>query len=116
MPSSKSWVLLREDKNAGKTAKNGVPKSGFGDRQVGAFSVFCVRHTGIPFIFWAKSAFFHKIVRFRGWCNTTPVCPEKEPDSWAILTSTRIHWWMLVGVVGLACCTSSGVNWVGVAE
>jgi len=72
MPSSKSWVLLREDKNAGKTAKNGVPKSGFGDRQVGAFSVFRPRHTGGPFIFWRKTRFFQKSGQFRGWCNITP--------------------------------------------
>jgi len=49
-----------------------VPKSGFGDRQVGAFSVFRARHTGIPFIFWPKSRFFQKTEQFRGWCNTTP--------------------------------------------
>jgi len=52
--------------NAEKYTKKGLPKSGLGDRQVGAFSVFGVRHTGIPFIFWPFFAFFRKIDRFRG--------------------------------------------------
>jgi len=34
-----------------KYAKKGVQKRGDPDRQVGAFSVFGARHTGIPFIF-----------------------------------------------------------------
>jgi len=53
--------------------KKGPPKSGLGDRQVGAFSVFWPRDTGIPFIFWAFFDFFQKIARLRGWCNITPV-------------------------------------------
>jgi len=52
------------------------PKKGLGDRQVGAFSVFCARHTGGPFIFGRKSSFFQKTDRFRGWCNITPDRPE----------------------------------------
>jgi len=65
-----------------KRCKKQPPKSGLGDRQVGAFSVFRARHTGIPFIFRPKSLFFRKICRFRGWCNTTPsVCRDR--DLWA---------------------------------
>jgi len=61
-----------------KIAKKQPPKSGLGDRQVGAFSVFGAGHTGGPFIFRPKSPFFRKICRFRGWCNTTPsVCREQ---------------------------------------
>jgi len=55
-----------------KYAKKGVQKRGDPDRQVGAFSIFGARHTGIPFIFWRKTLFFHKIDGFRGWCNTGP--------------------------------------------
>jgi len=58
-----------------KYGQNHVQKSGFGGRQVGAFSVFRSGDTGIPFIFWQKTLFFHKIARLRGWCNITPsVC------------------------------------------
>jgi len=61
---------MPEDREKGeKRTKKGPPKSGLGDRQVGAFSVFCVRHTAGPFIFWPKSRFFQKSGRFRGWCN-----------------------------------------------
>jgi len=49
-----------------KMTKKGPPKSGLGDRQVGAFSVFWPRDTGIPFIFWAFFDFFQKIARLRG--------------------------------------------------
>jgi len=65
------WLGYKTEKNK---PQKGVPKTGFGDRQVGAFSVFRARHTGIPFIFWPKSRFFQKTEQFRGWCNTTPDC------------------------------------------
>jgi len=64
-------------KNTPDEAQNRPPKSGLGDRQVGAFSVFGVWHTGIPFIFWRFFAFLRKIGRLRGWCNTTPVRQPK---------------------------------------
>jgi len=38
-------------KIARKYGQNHPQKSGFGDRQVGAFSVFWLGDTGIPFIF-----------------------------------------------------------------
>jgi len=59
-------------KCAEKQPWNRPPKTGFGDRQVGAFCKFRVWHTGIPFIFSPKMRFFRKFDRFRGWCNTTP--------------------------------------------
>jgi len=65
-------------KNRQNKPKKRVPKSGFGDRQVGAFSVFGARHTGGPFIFWQKTRFFRKSEQFRGWCNTTPDCRVPE--------------------------------------
>jgi len=46
--------------------KNRGPKKCFRGRQVGAFSDFCARHTGGPFIFSLKTLFFRKIDRFRG--------------------------------------------------
>jgi len=52
------------NKKCQKWAEKGPQKRGLGGRQVGAFSVFRPGDTGIPFIFWPKSAFFHKIVRF----------------------------------------------------
>jgi len=58
-----------------KRARKQPPKSGLGDRQVGAFSVFRLRDTGIPFIFWPFSLFFRKNGRLRGWCNTGPGIP-----------------------------------------
>jgi len=64
--------MQNEDQKCQKRAKKQAPKSGLGDRQVGAFSVFWLRDTGIPFIFWRFWAFFQKIVRLRGWCNITP--------------------------------------------
>jgi len=65
-------------KFGGNMPENGVPKTGFGGRQVGAFSIFRPGHTGIPFIFWRFFAFFRKIGRLRGWCNTTPVRQPKK--------------------------------------
>jgi len=44
----------------------GVQKTGLGDRQVGAFSVFRAGHTGGPFIFCPKTPFFQKMSQFRG--------------------------------------------------
>jgi len=67
-----------------KKAKKQAPKSGLGDRQVGAFSVFWPGHTGTPFIFCPFLPFFRFFCRFRGWCNTgaglpcfssSPICP-----------------------------------------
>jgi len=49
-----------------KMPQNGVPKNGFGDRQVGAFCKNRLGDTGIPFIFSRKSLFFRKMCRFRG--------------------------------------------------
>jgi len=43
--------LNSRSKSGRKTGQNGGRKTGLGDRQVGAFSVFRPRHTGIPFIF-----------------------------------------------------------------
>jgi len=64
-----------EQESGIKMSKKQPPKSGLGDRQVGAFSVFGAGHTGGPFIFSRKSRFLRKICRFRGWCNTTPSAP-----------------------------------------
>jgi len=61
------------NKKGQKIAKKAPRKSGFGGRQVGAFSIFWLRHTGIPFSFWRFFAFLRKKARLRGWCNTTPV-------------------------------------------
>jgi len=64
---------MKNKKKDQKMTKKQPPKSGLGDRQVGAFSVFWPRDTGIPFIFRPFLLFFHKIARLRGWCNTTRV-------------------------------------------
>jgi len=61
-----------------KNSKNEAQKKRDRDRQVGAFSVFGLGHTGIPFIFCCFFAFFRFFCRFRGWCNTTPVRPGKR--------------------------------------
>jgi len=67
------WVCMWVGQQSGeKRAENRPQKRGLGDRQVGAFSVFRLRDTGIPFIFSPFLRFFHKFDRFRGWCNTTP--------------------------------------------
>jgi len=67
------WDCVRDGCQSGeKRAENRPQKRGLGDRQVGAFSVFRLRDTGIPFIFSRFLLFFHKFDRFRGWCNTTP--------------------------------------------
>jgi len=61
------WDCLRDGcQNGEKRAENSPPKSGLGDRQVGAFSDFRLRDTGIPFIFSPFLRFFHKFDRFRG--------------------------------------------------
>jgi len=60
------WEVNVDPENAQKRVKKQAPKSGLGDRQVGAFSVFRPRHTGIPFIFWRFLAFFQKTEQFRG--------------------------------------------------
>jgi len=52
--------------------QNRPPKTGFGDRQVGAFCKKRAGHTETPFIFWPFLLFFQKFDRFRGWCNITP--------------------------------------------
>jgi len=59
-------LLHGEVENQQKMAENEPQKRGLGDRQVGAFSDFQPRHTGIPFIFSPKTLFFQKICRFRG--------------------------------------------------
>jgi len=70
-----------------KRAQKQPPKSGLGDRQVGAFSVFRLRDTGIPFIFWPFWLFFQKNGRLRGWCNTGPGIPVfYHPKSMSLLT------------------------------
>jgi len=72
------WGEMGERRKMGrKRARKWPQKRGLGGRQVGAFSVFRARHTGIPFIFWRFSLFFQKIDRLRGWCNITPVCLSK---------------------------------------
>jgi len=60
---------IREHEIGPKNTDFGGPKKCFRGRQVGAFSDFCGRHTGGPFIFRQKTLFFRKIDRFRGWCN-----------------------------------------------
>jgi len=70
-----------------KRARKQAPKSGLGDRQVGAFSVFRLRDTGIPFIFWPFWLFFQKNARLRGWCNTEGVGSVfYHPKSMSLLT------------------------------
>jgi len=85
-------VVLQEVGNSmrggQKTSKNSPQKSGLGGRQVGAFSVFGARHTGIPFIFSLKTLFFRKMSRFRGWCNTTPRI-WGIPEVWVAWSSLR---------------------------
>jgi len=66
---------VREDKNRENMGQKQPPKSGLGDRQVGAFSVFRPGDTGIPFIFSRFWRFFRKNGRLRGWCNTGPGIP-----------------------------------------
>jgi len=55
--------------------KNRPRKTGHRGRQVGAFCKIRPRDTGIPFIFWPFLRFFRFFVRFRGWCNITPIGP-----------------------------------------
>jgi len=57
---------MKNKKKDQKMTKKQPPKSGLGDHQVGAFSVFWPRDTGIPFIFRPFLLFFHKIARLRG--------------------------------------------------
>jgi len=65
--SESTWLMGEEgNKLAEKQPQNGVPKTGFGGRQVGAFSIFRSGDTGIPFIFWPFSSFFRKSAQFRG--------------------------------------------------
>jgi len=78
------WVYANAREISENMPENGVPKTGDRGRQVGAFSIFRPGDTGIPFIFWRFFAIFRKIVRFRGWCNTTPVGLPKKNNSYSL--------------------------------
>jgi len=83
-----------------KNGQFGVILKVFRGCQVGAFCKKTTGHTGGPFIFWRFWPFLRKMCRFRGWCNITPICCQKElPPTYFLSWGLGACWVSVLGGV-----------------